>query len=142
MQRGDKKVRVMVVKNIEAKTLQGKIQENVKEGSEVFTDALSSYEGLSPEYHHAVVNHAERYVIGRVHTNSLENFWTLFKRCLNGTYVSVDPRHLERYLDEEAFRFNHHKDDDRGRFVRALKAAPGKRLTYKELTNKGVTVSA
>ena len=70
----------------------------------------SSYMGLSEEYVHEVINHAEKYVDGRVHTNGLENFWCLLKRGLGGTYVSVEPFHLYRYLDEQMFRYNHRKD--------------------------------
>src|ERR1035441_346319 len=84
----------------------------------VFTDALKSYEGLDDEYLQQVVDHAVEYVKGHVHTNGLENFWSLLKRTLKGTYVSVEPFHLFRYLDEQRFRFNERKDDhgDGGRF--------------------------
>lgn len=86
-------------------------------------------------------NHAEAYVRGSVHTNGLENFWSLLKRTLRGTYVAVEPFHLERYLDEQMFRFNNRatKDNpltDSDRFVAALAQVAGKRLTYKELTGK------
>jgi len=90
---------------------------------------------------HDVVNHAERYVNGQVHTNGLENFWSLLKRTLNGTYVAVEPYHLERYIDEQIFRFNNRatKDNpltDSDRFVAALAQVANKRLTFAELTGK------
>jgi hypothetical protein len=99
------------------------------------------YQGLAAKYAHEVVNHMEKYVDGRVHTNGLENFWSLFKRTLNGTYVAVEPFHLFRYADEQAFRYNNrgHKDkkvSDRDRFMLALSQIAGKRLTYAELTGK------
>ncbi len=99
-------VRTKVVSDTKKKTLQGEIRENVESGSEVFTDALKSYEGLGPEYVHQFIDHAEKYAEGKVHTNGLENFWSLLKRSINGTYVSIEPFHLFRYLDEQAFRFN------------------------------------
>ena len=90
---------------------------------------------------HDVVNHAERYVNGQVHTNGLENFWSLLKRTLSGTYIAVEPYHLERYIDEQVFRFNNRatKDNplnDSDRFVLALSQIVGKRLTYAEVTGK------
>src|SRR5207302_7116546 len=88
---------------------------------------------LSDEYQHKVIDHAECYAKGRVHTNGLENFWSLLKRCLGGTYVSVEPFHLFRYLDEQAFRFNQRKDNDAGRFVKALRGITGKGLRYAKL---------
>jgi transposase-like protein len=96
-------VRTKVVNNRDSETLQAEIRENVEAGSEVFTDELAAYEGLSPDFYHQAINHAVRYVQGRVHTNGIENFWALLKRCLKGTYISVMPFHLFRYLDEEAF---------------------------------------
>ena len=93
--------------------------------------------GLSDEYVHQVINHAEKYVDGRVHTNGLENFWSLLKRGLGGTYVSVEPFHLYRYLDEQAFRYNNRKDmSNADRFALALSQIVGKRLTYAEVTDK------
>src|SRR3712207_5576445 len=95
-----------VVRRCKSRTLQVEVTENVKPGSEVHTDALASYRGLDAEYVHNVVDHAETYVRGHVHTNGLESFWSLLKRGIRGTYVSVEPYHLFRYLDEQAFRFN------------------------------------
>ena len=84
--------------------LQRRIREKIAVGTEIHTDALRSYDGLESEYAHKVVDHAEEYVNGNVHTNRLENFWSLLKRSINGAYVSVEPFHLFRYLDEQAFR--------------------------------------
>jgi len=126
-------VRTHVVDNTKRKTLQPIIRSHVEAGSEVHTDALASYSGLTPDYAHQVVDHAEEYVRGNVHTNGLENFWSLFKRCIKGTHVSVEPFHLFRYLDAEAFRFNNRKVDDGDRFVRVMQGVTGKRLTYKGL---------
>ena len=95
------------------------------------------YRGLPEHYTHEFVNHLEKYVNGRVHTNGLENFWSLLKRGISGTYVSVEPFHLFRYLDEQMFRFNNRKDmDDAGRFDLAVSQIVGKRLTFAELTGK------
>ncbi len=99
-------VRTKIVPDTKSRTLQVEVRENVEPGSEVHTDALRSYRGLDAEYVHNVVDHAEKYVDGHVHTNGLENFWSLLKRGIKGTYVSVEPYHLFRYLDEQAFRFN------------------------------------
>lgn len=100
----------------------------------VYTDALASYNGLAADYVHEVIDHAEEYARGKVHTNGLENFWSLVKRAVKGTYVSVEPFHLFRYLDEQSFRFNARHDDDRGRFLSVLSSIVAKRLTYSELT--------
>ena len=129
-------VRTKVVPDTKSRTLQVEIRENVEPGSEVYTDALRSYRGLDPEYVHQVVDHAEQYAEGKVHTNGLENFWSLLKRCFHGTYVSVEPFHLFRYLDEQAFRFNERDGEDADRFRKALKSVSGKRVTYAELTGK------
>ncbi len=126
-------VRTKVVPNAKRGTLQAEVRANVAPGSELFTDYLSSYTGLDREYIHETINHAESYVRGKVHTNCLENYWSLLKRCVNGTYVSVDPAHLFRYLDEENFRFNNREYTDRLRFLSAIQGIVGKRLTYKQL---------
>jgi transposase-like protein len=121
--------------------LQGRVRASVDKGSLVYTDEWRSYMGLGDEYVHQVINHAEKYVDGRVHTNGLENFWSLLKRGLGGTYVSVEPFHLYRYLDEQMFRYNHRKEGDRKvsdseRFALAMSQVSGKRLTYSQLTGK------
>jgi transposase-like protein len=131
---GHSTVRVKVVDNVRKGTLHEEIRQNVKAGSEVFTDELKSYDGLDSEYVHNVINHAECYVKGNVHTNGLENFWSLLKRALKGTYVSVEPFHLFRYLDEEAFRFNGRNGSDGKRFMQVIRNIVGRRLTYSNLT--------
>ncbi len=130
------KVKTKIVPDTKSRTLQVEVRENVQPGSEVHTDALRSYWGLDSEYVHNVVDHAERYVDGHVHTNGLENFWSLLKRGIGGTYVSVEPFHLFRYLDEQAFRFNEREGADGDRFQKALGTVAGRRLTYNELTGR------
>jgi transposase-like protein len=129
-------VRATVVPNIKRETLQNEILSNVKYGTTVYTDDAVGYENLHSRFVHDVVNHAETYVRGRVHTNGMENFWSLLKRTLRGTYVAVEPFHLDRYLDEQVFRFNNRKDTPAGRFALAMSQVAGKRLTYSELTGK------
>jgi len=138
-QKDDKKasrVKTTVIPHTKRKIVQGEIRAHVEPGSEVFTDALASYQGLEPEYFHQFVDHAETYVNGKVHTNGMENFWSLLKRTIKGTYVSVEPFHLFRYLDEQSFRFNERKMTDGERFQDVLGGVVGKRLTYKHLTGK------
>jgi transposase-like protein len=130
------RVRCKVVGAIKRKELQSEIRERVEKGSEIYTDALRSYEGLADEYTHQVIDHAECYAKGHVHTNGLENFWSLLKRGIKGTYVSIEPFHLFRYLDEQAFRFNERKDSDAGRFVKVVSGIIGKGLRYAKLTGK------
>jgi transposase-like protein len=127
-------VRTKVVETTSHKDLQKMIRANVERGSEVFTDEHGSYLGLNAGYIHHVINHAESYVKGRIHTNSIENFWSLLKRGLTGTYISVEPFHLFRYLDEQSFRFNTRKGTDLDRFVAAVSAVGGRRVTYQQLT--------
>jgi transposase-like protein len=127
-------VRASVVGTRRKKHLHEQIRENVAPGAELHTDALKSYDGLESEYAHKVVDHAETYVDGNVHTNHLENFWSLLKRSIKGTYVSVEPFHLFRYLDEQSFRFNERKTTDRERFQQVLGSVAGKRLTWDTLT--------
>ena len=135
MERGGK-VRTVVIANRKKKALQAEVKKHVEAGSALYTDALLSYEGLAGDYAHQVVDHAVQYVDGRVHTNGLENFWSLLKRGIAGTYVSVEPFHLFRYLDEQAYRFNNRKMNDAERFDMAVRQIIGKRLTYDELTGK------
>lgn len=132
-ERKTKKVKAKVVTNTKAVTLQGEVRNNVETGSAIYTDALLSYNGLATDYVHEFVDHAKEYVRGNVHTNSLENFWSLLKRCFKGTYVSCDPAHLFRYLNEEMFRFNEREGDDSDRFLIVAKSVTGKRLTYRKL---------
>ncbi len=132
-------VRTEIVENRERPTLQSKVRQHVEEGSEVFTDELHSYWGLESDYAHNVINHAYEYAKGHIHTNGMENFWSLLKRGLGGTYVSVAPFHLFRYLDEQMYRYNNRKDtNDELRFLKALSQIAGKRLTYAGLTGQVV----
>jgi transposase-like protein len=112
------------------------VRAHVKKGSALYTDTAGGYRGLSEDFDHATVDHAEKYVEGRVHTNGLENFWSLLKRGLHGTYVSVEPKHLSRYLDERVFTYNLRDLDDYGRFSTVLRAVSGRRLTWAELKGK------
>jgi transposase-like protein len=136
LQRGGK-VRTAVIDERDKDTLQGFVRENVRRGSKVYTDELLSYYGLDSDFAHRIINHAEEYVRGQVHTNGMENFWSLLKRGLGGTYVSVEPFHLFRYIDEQAFRYNNRKEmTDSDRFSLAVSQIAGKRLTYAEVTGK------
>jgi len=133
LERETGKVRTAVVEGVRRHELHKHIRENVAPGSELFTDALPSYDHL-PEYAHQVIDHAEAYVDGVVHTNKIENFWSLLKRTIHGTYVSVEPFHLFRYLDEQSFRYNERKATDKKRFQMVLRSVAGKRLMWDTLT--------
>jgi transposase-like protein len=136
LERGGK-VRAAVVPSRRKTVLQEEVRKHVTAGAALYSDALMSYEGLATDYAHRVVDHATQYVDGRVHTNGLENFWSLLKRGISGTYVSVEPFHLHRYLDEQMFRFNNRKElDDAGRFDLAVRQIVGKRITFAQLTGK------
>jgi transposase-like protein len=141
LDRSQREIRAKVVPNVKRETLQTEVLNNVRYGTKVYTDSAPAYDLLHWRFVHDVVNHAERYVEGQVHTNGLENFWSLFKRNLRGTYVSVEPFHLDRYLDEQMFRFNNRQTKKRNvtdfdRFNLAMSQIVGKRLTYAELTGK------
>jgi transposase-like protein len=127
------RVRAMVVPNSRRLTLMPKITEHVERGTVVYTDAWRAYTDVCIDYYHEVIDHTIRYVEGRVHTNTIENFWSCLKRTLKGTYIAARPFHLDAYLDEQVFRFNERGRDDGGRFALALKGTDGRRLTYKEL---------
>jgi len=134
-------VRVAQVPTRRKKDVQAHIKRHVAAESALYTDALLSYDGLRREFAHKVIDHAEKYVDGRVHTNGMENFWSLLKRGISGTYVSVEPFHLFRYLDEQAYRFNNRATEtkptnDGDRFQLALSQIAGKRLTFAEVTGK------
>jgi hypothetical protein len=117
--------------------LQSEVKKHVEAGSALYTDFLLSYEGLEAQYAHKVVDHAIEYVNGNVHTNGLENYWALLKRSISGTYVSVEPFHLFRYLDEQSYRYNNRTDmNDFDRFKLAASQIVGKRLTWNEATGK------
>ncbi len=135
LERGGK-VRTLHIPHTGKGFMESRVLQNVKARSNVFSDAHRSYDELSRWYAHATVDHAVTYVQGQVHTNGIENYWSLLKRTIKGTYVSVEPFHLVRYLDEQAFRYNERKDDDRGRFIKVLGQVVGRRLTYNELTGK------
>ena len=136
LERGGK-VRTTVVANRKKKTLQAEVQNHVEAGSALYSDDLLSYDGLASKYAHQVIDHAVTYVDGNVHTNGLENYWSLLKRGLSGTYISVEPFHLFRYLDEQAFRFNNRDEmNDFDRFRLAASQIIGRRLTYAEVSGK------
>jgi transposase-like protein len=142
LDREARRVRAMVIPNIKRATLQEQILNNIKGGSTVYTDEYHGYQPLAAQgFTHDCVNHMETYVKGKVHTQGIENFWSLLKRGLRGTYVAVEPYHLDRYIDEQVFRFNHRATKDRkmtdaDRFQQALSQIAGKRLTFAEVTGK------
>src|SRR5688572_11077541 len=137
---GHSTVRMEVLRNGLTKGIvQGKVRDHIAEGSTVYTDDFGSYRGLSASFIHGVIDHAEKYVDGQIHTNGCENFWSLLKRTLKGTYVAVEPFHLFRYLDEQAFRFNKRKLSDFARFAMTAGAVFGKRLTFAQLTAADTT---
>jgi transposase-like protein len=132
LERGGK-IKLKHVAKARRSILQSEIRQNVEAGSQVFTDALPSYNGLSKDYAHEAIDHAKEYVRGNVHTNGLENFWSLLKRAIRGTYISVEPFHLFRYLDEQSFRFNERENTDSGRFLKGIIGVIGRRLQYAKL---------
>ncbi len=141
LDRETRQVRAQVVPNVKRETLQKAILAGVGFGSTVYTDGWPGYDGLkSAGFIHDTVNHMEEYVRGQVHTQAIENFWSLLKRGLNGTYVAVEPYHMDRYLDEQMFRFNNRiGHNDSTRFMKALSQVVCRRLTYSELTGKEAT---
>jgi transposase-like protein len=142
LQRGDKKkknskVIARVIPEAWKNEVREIIRETVEPGSNVFSDEHGTYHTLGTEgFQHAFVRHAETYVDGVVHTNGIENFWSLLKRGIKGTYVSVEPFHMFRYVDEQAFRFNERSGNDGNRFETVIKQIVGKRVTFKQLTGK------
>jgi transposase-like protein len=132
---GLSRVRTTVVgHDVQPESYFRRVSATVKRGSRVYTDDDNAFAVLSGRYIRQVINHAHEYVRGRVHTNGIENFWSLLKRCLRGTYVSVEPYHLSAYVDEQCFRFNRRKETDGERFTRAMSMLKGCRLTYDKLT--------
>jgi transposase-like protein len=123
-------------KGLHRAAMHSTVREHVEPGAHVYTDAFRSYIGLDATYIHGVIDHAEKYVDGLIHTNGAENFWSLLKRAIKGTYVSVEPFHLFRYLDEQCYRFNNRKMTDGMRFLEAAMSVFGKRLTFRALTGK------
>ena len=146
LERGDadnaSRIRAHMIIDANAKTLQRVVRENVNAGSMLITDGWSAYNGLAKDYVHQSVDHKGEFVRGIVHTNRIENFWSLLKRGLKGTYVSVEPVHLGRYIGEQVFRFNKRKDNDAGRFRKVISSVAGKRLTYKDLIGHATSQAA
>lgn len=141
LDRESRQIRAKVVPNVKRETLQEEILNNVNRGSAIYTDQAVAYDKLKQDYIHETVTHVEEYVRGEVHTQGLENFWSLLKRGLKGTYVAVEPFHLDRYVTEQVFRFNNRATrdnplDDADRFMLAVSQISGKRLTYADLTGK------
>jgi transposase-like protein len=142
LDRAMRQVRAMVVPNVKRSTLQEKILNNIEAGATVITDDFPVYRyALADKFAHDVINHVESYVNGQIHTQGIENFWSLLKRTLRGTYVAVEPFHLDRYVDEQAFRFNNratreNPKNDADRFSLLCSQIVGKRVTYAELTAK------
>jgi transposase-like protein len=135
---GHSTMRTTIVTTTKRHHLQSEIRRHVETGATVNTDALRSYNGLDAEYVHNVIDHAEAYVDGQIHTNGCENFWSLLKRAIKGTYVAVEPFHLFRYLDEQTFRFNNRKMDDASRFLLTAASIFGRRVMYRDLTGHSV----
>jgi transposase-like protein len=138
LDRNTRQVRAQVVPNVRRETLQNAILENLAHGATVYTDQYTGYDKLAAQqFVHDTVNHMETYVRGQVHTQGIENFWSLLKRGLRGTYIAVEPFHLERYIDEQVFRYNNRiGHTDATRFQKALAQVAGKRLTWNDLTGK------
>lgn len=142
LDRDSRQIRAKVVPNVKRETLQNAILDSIDKGSTVYTDASVSYDNLAArEFVHETVNHVDEYVRGEIHTQGIENFWSLLKRQLRGTYIAVEPFHLDRYVGEQVFRYNNRatKDNpltDSDRFALAVTQIVGKRLTYAELTGK------
>lgn len=129
-------VRASVVPDVANETIHPILENSIDPNSQLYTDTAAVYAWMKSGFDHQVIDHARGFVDGEIHTNGIENFWSLLKRTLRGTYVSVNPNHLFRYLDEQVFRFNYRKMTDAERFLRASLAIVGKRLTYQELTGK------
>jgi transposase-like protein len=137
LDRETREVRAKLIPNVKRETLQAEILDQVVLGSKIFTDGYKGYGGVKDAFVHDTVSHINEYVRGEVHTNGIENFWSLLKRTLTGTYVAVEPFHLDQYVAEQVFRFNNRKNkDDYDRFALAVSQGNGKRLTLAELTGK------
>lgn len=142
LDRETRQVRAKLIPDVTRETLQNEILREIDRGATVYTDRATGYDNLArKEFVHETVNHMEEYVRGQVHTQGIENFWSLLKRGLKGTYVAVEPFHLSKYVDEQVFRFNNRATkenplDDSDRFMLAVSQIAGKRLTYADLTGK------
>jgi transposase-like protein len=141
LERHTRKVQTKIIADTSRKTIPHTVRQFVELGSNLITDALSPYSDLDKEYFHEVIDHAEAYVRGHIHTNGIENFWSLLKRTIKGTYICIESCHLARYLSEQTFRFNNRKDDDAGRFQDVVNGIIGKRLTYNQLIGTGTTLA-
>lgn len=137
LERDSKRVRARIIRDVQGSTLKSVVRQNVEPGAEVITDAASGYLGLKSNFLHNFIDHMTEYVRGHVHTNGLENFWSLLKRAIRGTYVNVEPFHLRRYVEEQAFRYNERFGKDADRFLTVLRGIVGRRVTYKGLTGQG-----
>jgi len=135
------RVRATVAKNLNEREIRKHVVATVEKGANLYTDTTMQYtKGRLPKlYQHEAINHAKEYVRGQVHTNSLENFWSLLKRAIKGTYVSVDPFHLASYVDEQVRRYNERTSNDRERFVSVLADIVGRRITYRDLTGANLS---
>jgi transposase-like protein len=133
---GTSRVQASVVPNTQKTTIKPILDTSIEDGSTLYSDTAMCYLKMDTTLLHEMVDHAIEYVRGKVHTNGMENFWSLLKRSLKGTYVSVDPVHLFRYLDEQVFRFNERKLNDALRFLQVANDVVGKRITYAQLTGK------
>ena len=136
LSRDSKQVRARVIHDTQGDTLKSMLRENVDPTAEVITDAARGYMGLSREFIHSFIDHMTAYVNGHIHTNGIENFWSLLKRAIKGTYVNVEPYHLHRYVEEQAFRYNERFGKDADRFVTVLRGIVGRRITYQQLIGK------
>jgi len=136
------RVKAAVVESRTRDVLHQLAKDSIEPGATVITDEHHPYKGMA-NFTHEIINHADSYVRGSIHTNGIENFWSCLKRSLGGTYISVEPFHLFRYIDEQAFRYNNRRDmNDHDRFELAARNVAGKRLTYAALTNSIGTGSA
>lgn len=142
LDREARQVRAKVIPHVKREVLMDAILENIEKGSTIYSDGLADYKPLSKmQFVHDTVNHATEYVRGQVHTQGIENFWSLLKRSLRGTYVAVEPFHLDRYVTEQVFRYNNRatKDNplnDGDRFALIVSQIVGRRITYNQLTGK------
>jgi transposase-like protein len=136
LERGGK-VRAGVIKDRKAPTMRPALYNNVEAGSHIITDEHSTYPFIAGPYFHEVINHMDGYVRAHIHTNGIENFWSCLKRSVGGTYISVEPHHLDAYVVEQVFRYNNRRDhNDASRFAKVLSQVTGKHLTYAEVTGK------
>ena len=133
------KVRAKIVRDRSSVTLREIVTEHIEAGSNLITDEWRGYTSLRDLYRHEVINHSVEYVKGNIHTNNIENFWSLLKRTIKGTYISVSPAHLQNYVEEQMFRYNERHGNDQMRFVRLLESISGKRLTHSQLIGYGST---